>query len=83
MRVAQARAEVRRAQAVAVEQEMKARVQEMQAKVVGAQAEVPLAMASALRDGNLGVLDYYRMENLKADTEMRSNIVGEEDSTIK
>ncbi|MBT3289563.1 MAG: flotillin-like protein FloA [Victivallales bacterium] len=83
MRVAQARAEVRRAQAVAVEQEMKARVQEMQAKVVGAQAEVPLAMAAALRDGNLGVLDYYRMENLKADTEMRSNIVGEEDSTVQ
>jgi uncharacterized protein YqfA (UPF0365 family) len=80
MRVAQAKAEVRRAQAVAVEQEMKARVQEMQAKVVAAQAEVPLAMASALRDGNLGVLDYYRMENLKADTEMRNNIVGDEGS---
>ena len=78
MRVAQANAEVRRAQAVAVEQEMKARVQEMQAKVIAAQAEVPLAMAAALRDGNLGVLDYYRMENLKADTEMRNNIVGDE-----
>jgi uncharacterized protein YqfA (UPF0365 family) len=75
-RVAQARAEVRRAAAVAVEQEMKAKVQEMQAKVVAAQAEVPLAMASALRDGNLGVLDYYRMENIKADTDMRSNIIG-------
>lgn len=77
MRVAQAKAEVRRAQAVAVEQEMKARVQEMQAKVIAAQAEVPLAMAAALRDGNLGVLDYYRMENLKADTEMRNNIIGD------
>ena len=73
-RVAQAKAEVRRAAAVAVEQEMKARVQEMQAKVVEAQAEVPLAMASALRDGNIGVLDYYRLENIKADTEMRTNI---------
>ncbi|MDT8389345.1 MAG: flotillin-like protein FloA [Lentisphaeria bacterium] len=73
-RVAQAKAEVRRAAAVAVEQEMRARVQEMQAKVVEAQAEVPLAMAAALRDGNIGVLDYYRLENIKADTEMRSNI---------
>lgn len=74
-RVAQAKAEVRRAAAVAAEQEMKAKVQEMQAKVVAAQAEVPLAMASALRDGNLGVLDYYRMENIKADTDMRNNII--------
>ena len=79
-RVAQARAEVRRAAAVATEQEMKARVQEMQAKLVAAQAEVPLATASALRDGNLGVLDYYRMENIKADTDMRSSIVGGEDA---
>ncbi len=79
MRVAQARAEVRRAAAIAEEQEMKARVQEMQAKVVAAQAEVPLAMASALREGNIGVLDYYRMENLKADTEMRASITGEEE----
>lgn len=79
-RVAQAKAEVRRAAAVAVEQEMRAKVQEMQAKVVAAQAEVPLAMASALRDGNLGVLDYYRMENIKADTEMRNNITGDQGS---
>lgn len=78
-RVAQARAEVRRAAAVAAEQEMRARVQEMQAKVVAAQAEVPLAMASALRDGNLGVMDYYRMENIKADTEMRNTITGPEE----
>jgi uncharacterized protein YqfA (UPF0365 family) len=77
-RVAQAKAEVRRAAAVAVEQEMRAKVQEMQAKVVAAQAEVPLAMAAALRDGNLGVLDYYRLENLKADTDMRNKMVGEE-----
>lgn len=77
-RVAQAKAEVRRAAAVAVEQEMRARVQEMQAKVVAAQAEVPKAMASALRDGNLGVLDYYRLENLKSDTEMRNKIIGDD-----
>ncbi len=76
MRVAQANAESRRAMAVAQEQEMKARVQEMQAKVVAAQAEVPLAMAAALREGNLGVLDYYRLENIKADTEMRNAITG-------
>jgi uncharacterized protein YqfA (UPF0365 family) len=82
-RVAQARAEVRRAAAVAVEQEMKARVQEMQAKVVAAQAEVPLALAAALREGNLGVLDYYRMENIKADTEMRNGILGAGDESSK
>ena len=79
-RVAQAKAEVRRAAAVAAEQEMRAKVQEMQAKVVAAQAEVPLAMAAALRDGNLGVLDYYRLENIKADTEMRNNITGESEA---
>ena len=78
-RVAQAKAEVRRAAAVAAEQEMRAQVQEMQAKVVAAEAEVPLAMAEALKNGNLGVLDYYRMENLKSDTEMRRNILGEEE----
>jgi len=82
-RVAQARAEVRRATAVAAEQEMKARVQEMQAKLVSAQAEVPQAIAAALRDGNLGVLDYYRMENIKADTDMRNNITGADDPGLK
>jgi uncharacterized protein YqfA (UPF0365 family) len=76
-RVAQAKAEERRAAAVALEQEMQARVQEMQAKVVEAQAEVPLAMATAFRDGNLGILDYLRIENLKSDTEMRSSISGD------
>ena len=75
-RVAQAKAEERRAAAVAREQEMQARVQEMQAKVVEAQAEVPLAMAAAFRDGHLGILDYYRIENLKADTDMRASISG-------
>lgn len=77
MRVAEAKAEMRRAAAVAAEQEMRAKVQEMQAKVIEAQAQVPLAMAEALRNGKLGVLDYYRMENIKADTEMRQNILGE------
>jgi uncharacterized protein YqfA (UPF0365 family) len=72
--MAQAQAEIRRAAAVALEQEMKARVQEMQAKVVEAQAEVPLAMAEAFRKGNLGVMDYFKMENVQADTGMRKSI---------
>ena len=73
-RIAQAKAEERRAMAVAREQEMKASVQEMRAKVVEAEAEVPRAMAAALRDGKLGVLDYYQMKNTIADTEMRESI---------
>jgi len=72
--MAQAQAEIRRAAAVALEQEMKARVQEMQAEVVRAQAEVPRAMAEAFRAGKLGVMDYYKMENVQADTSMRSSI---------
>jgi uncharacterized protein YqfA (UPF0365 family) len=72
--IAQAQAEIRRAAAVAVEQEMKARVQEMQAKVVEAQAQVPLALAEAFRSGRLGVMDYYKMENIQADTSMRGSI---------
>ena len=79
--VAQAQAEVRRAAAVAVEQEMIARVAEMQAKVVEAEAQVPLAMADAFRSGNLGIMDYYRMKNLAADTDMRSKIAGSDDSS--
>lgn len=75
-RIAQAKAEERRAMAVAREQEMKAAVQEMRAKVVGAEAEVPKAMASALREGKLGVLDYYNMQNVIADTQMRNAISG-------
>lgn len=71
---AQAQAEIRRAAAVALEQEMKARVQEMHAELVKAQAQVPLAFAEALRTGKLGVMDYYRMENVKADTRMRDSI---------
>ncbi|HUL53776.1 MAG TPA: flotillin-like protein FloA [Opitutaceae bacterium] len=76
--MAQAQAEIRRAAAVALEQEMKARVQEMQAKVVEAQAQVPLAMAEAFRNGRLGVMDYYRFQNIQADTEMRSSIAAPE-----
>lgn len=74
--IAQAQAEIRRAAAVAVEQEMKARVQEMQAEVVRAQAEVPKALAEAFRSGRLGVMDYYKMENIQADTSMRGAIAG-------
>lgn len=73
-RIAQAKAEERRAMAVAREQEMKAAVQEMQAKVVEAEAEVPLALAAALRNGKLGAMDYYNMQNLLADTKMRTAI---------
>ncbi|MHC1785578.1 MAG: flotillin-like protein FloA [Christensenellales bacterium] len=73
-RIAQARAEERRAMAVAREQEMKADVQEMRAKVVAAEAEVPLALAEALRSGRLGVMDYYQMQNVMADTAMRDGI---------
>lgn len=72
--MAQAQAEIRRAAAVALEQEMKARVEEMQAKVVEAEAQVPLAIAEAFRNGNLGVMDYYRLNNVKADTDMRDSI---------
>src|SRR5207237_690917 len=74
--VAQAKAEVRRAAAVAVEQEMRARTQEMRAKVVEAEALVPQAMAEAFRSGHLGIMDYYRMKNVQADTSMRESIAG-------
>ena len=73
-RIAQAKAEERRAMAVAQEQEMKAYTQEMEAKVVEAQAEVPHAMAAALKEGKLGVMDYYNMMNVQSDTEMRKAI---------
>ena len=72
--IAQARAEERRAMAVALEQENKAKIQEARAKVTEAEAEVPLAMAEAFRNGNLGIMDYYRMKNIEADTSMRENI---------
>lgn len=77
--IAQAQAEIRRAAAVALEQEMVARVQEMQAKVVEAQAQVPLAMAEAFRSGRLGVMDYYKMENIQGDTAMRQSIAKPEE----
>lgn len=73
-KIAQAKAEEKRAMAFAQEQEMKARVREMRAKVVEAEAQVPLAMAEAFRSGNLGVMDYYKMQNISADTKMRDQI---------
>ncbi len=81
LRVAQAKAETRRAMAVAEEQEMTARTQQMKAKVVEAEAEVPKAMAQAFRDGNLGIMDYYKMENIKSDTGMRDAISGSDTET--
>ena len=72
--IAQAKAEERRAMAVATEQEMKAKAQEARAKVIEAEAEVPKAMAEAFRNGNLGIMDYYRMKNIEADTSIRENI---------
>ena len=78
-RVAQAKAEERRAMAVAAEQENRARVEEMRAKVVEAEAEVPKALAEALRSGNLGVMDKFRLDNVEADTRMRSSIAHDED----
>lgn len=74
LKVAQAKAEERRAMAVAYEQEMKAKAQEARAKVIEAEAEIPKAMAEAFRSGNLGIMDYYKMQNIKADTDMRDSI---------
>lgn len=75
-KIAQAKAEERRAMAIAKEQEMKAMVEEMRAKVVEAEAQVPLAISEAFRNGNLGVMDYYNMKNVMADTHMRESISG-------
>ena len=80
LQVAKARAETRRAMAVALEQEMKAKVEEMQAKVVEAESEVPLAMAFAFREGNMGIFDYYNMKNIKSDTGMRDSIADSDKS---
>jgi uncharacterized protein YqfA (UPF0365 family) len=77
----QAEAEGRRAMAIAYEQEMRARVQEMQAKVIEAQAEVPLAIAHAFREGQLGVMDFYRMQNILADTSMRESLSRDDDNS--
>lgn len=82
-RVAQAKAEERRAMAVAAEQENRAKVEEMRAKVVESEAEVPLAMAEAFRSGNLGVMDYYNMKNVQSDTEMRGKIARATDGTTE
>jgi uncharacterized protein YqfA (UPF0365 family) len=79
--VAQAKAEMRRAAAVATEQEMKARTQEMQAKVVEAEAQVPEAISAAFRNGNLGVMDYMRLKNIQSDTAMRDSIATPASST--
>ena len=76
-RIAQAKAEERRALAVAIEQEQKARVQEMRAKVVEAEAQIPMAIAEAFRKGNLGIMDFARYRNLQADTSMRAAIAGD------
>ena len=80
LKVAEAKAEERRAMAVAKEQEMKALSQEMRAQVIEAEAEVPKAMAEAFRQGNLGIMDYYRMKNIEADTGMRDSISNADDS---
>lgn len=72
--IAQAKAEERRAMAIALEQEMKAKAEEARAKVIEAEADVPRAMAEAFRSGNLGIMDYYKMKNIQADTSMRENI---------
>ena len=78
--IAQAKAEERRAMAVALEQEMKAKAEEARANVIQAEAEVPKAMAEAFRNGNLGIMDYYRMKNIQADTDMRQSIAQPESS---
>ena len=72
--IAQAKAEERRAMAVAEEQEMIAKAQEARAKVIEAEAEIPKAIAEAFRSGRLGIMDYYRLQNIEADTEMRESI---------
>ena len=74
LKVAQAMAEERRAAAVATEQEMKAKAQEARAKVIEAEAQIPLAIAEAFKSGKLGVMDYYKMQNIQADTSMRDTI---------
>lgn len=83
LKVAQAKAETRRAMAVAQEQEMKARAQEMRAKVIEAEAQVPLAIAYAFKEGKLGVMDYYNLRNIQADTQMREHIGGSEEKKGK
>ena len=83
LKVAEAKAEERRAMAVAEEQEMKAKAQEARAKVIAAEAEVPKAIAHSFREGHLGIMDYYRMQNIKSDTEMRDSIAKGSESSPK
>ena len=79
-RIAQAKAEERRALAVAMEQEFKAEAQNQRSKVIAAEAQIPLAMAEAFRNGNLGVMDYQRYRNIQSDTAMRQSIAGQGDA---
>jgi uncharacterized protein YqfA (UPF0365 family) len=81
LKVAQARAETRRAMAIAAEQEMKAKAQEMRAKVIEAEAQIPLAISGAFKKGKLGVFDYYNLKNIQADTTMRQSIADEEEKS--
>ena len=81
--IAQAKAEERRAMAIALEQEMQAKAQEARAKVIEAEAEVPKALADAFRNGNLGIMDYYKFQNIQADTQMRQGIVKTADKSDK
>jgi uncharacterized protein YqfA (UPF0365 family) len=81
--IAQAKAEERRAMAVANEQEMKAKAQEARANVIQAEAEIPKAIAESFRSGNLGIMDYYKFENIKADTKMRESISTPPDPSSK
>lgn len=83
LKVANARAEERRAMAVAAEQEFKAKIQEARARVIEAEAQIPLAMAEAFRSGNLGIMDYYKMQNIKADTDMRESIAKPSEKNTK
>lgn len=83
LKVAEARAEERRAMAVALEQEMRARNVEMRAKVIEAEAEIPRAISEAFRSGNLGIMDYYKMENVKSDTSMRDSIANSDSDSGK
>lgn len=81
--IAQAKAEERRAMAVALEQEMRAKAQEARAKVIEAEAQIPLAISEAFRNGNLGIMDYMKYKNIDADTQMRSSIAGEDQGKSK
>ena len=80
LRVAEAKAEERRAMAVALEQEMTAKAQEARAKVIEAETSIPMAIAEAFKNGQLGIMDYYKFQNIEADTDMRNSIAGSDES---